>query len=155
VTISGSAAQINAALAGLKYHGNLELHGADTLTVTHVGRHAERLDTVRDHRQRGERRAGESRCRAADRSEDTVLPIAGRRCGRRTARRSARPSTVSNGTLTVVTGGGAVVTGNGGATVTISGTTAEINAALAGLSYLGNLDFNGTDTLIVTTSDGP
>ena len=30
----------------------------------------------------------------------------------------------------------------------------EINAALAGLAYTGNLDFNGADTLTVATSDG-
>ena len=31
---------------------------------------------------------------------------------------------------------------------------AEINAALAGLTYTGNPDFNGPDTLTVTTGDG-
>ena len=38
--------------------------------------------------------------------------------------------------------------------MTITGTAAEINTALAGLSYTGNLDFNGSDTLTVTTNDG-
>ena len=38
--------------------------------------------------------------------------------------------------------------------MTIAGTLADINAALAGLSYTGNLDFNGLDTLTVTTGDG-
>ena len=38
--------------------------------------------------------------------------------------------------------------------MTIAGTAAQINAALAGLSYTGNLDFNGSDTLTVTTTDG-
>ena len=38
--------------------------------------------------------------------------------------------------------------------VTITGTAAEINAALAGLTYTGNLNFNGSDTLTVTTGDG-
>ena len=38
--------------------------------------------------------------------------------------------------------------------VTIAGTLADINAALAGLSYTGNLNFNGLDTLTVTTADG-
>ena len=46
------------------------------------------------------------------------------------------------------------VTGNGTASVTIAGTAAQINAALAGLAYTGNLDFNGADTLTVATSDG-
>ena len=48
---------------------------------------------------------------------------------------------------------GAGVTGNGTANVTIAGTAAEINAALAGLAYTGNLDFNGADTLTVATND--
>ena len=38
--------------------------------------------------------------------------------------------------------------------MTITGTAAQINAALAGLSYSGNLNFNGADTLTVTTGDG-
>ena len=46
------------------------------------------------------------------------------------------------------------VTGNGTASVTITGTAAQINAALAGLAYTGNLNFNGADTLTVATSDG-
>ena len=38
--------------------------------------------------------------------------------------------------------------------MTIAGTAAQINAALAGLAYTGNLNFNGADTLTVATSDG-
>ena len=38
--------------------------------------------------------------------------------------------------------------------MTITGTAAEINAALTGLAYTGNLNFNGADTLTVATSDG-
>ena len=60
--------------------------------------------------------------------------------------------TVTSGTLSVTAGPG--VSGNGTAAVTITGTAAEINTALAGLSYTGNLNFNGLDTLTVTTGDG-
>ena len=60
--------------------------------------------------------------------------------------------TVTSGTLSVTAGPG--VAGNGTATVIITGTAAQINAALAGLSYTGNLNFNGPDTLTVTTGDG-
>ena len=49
---------------------------------------------------------------------------------------------------------GAGVSGNGSASVTIAGTAAQINTALAGLAYTGNLNFNGADTLTVATSDG-
>jgi hypothetical protein len=38
--------------------------------------------------------------------------------------------------------------------VTIAGSAAQINAALATLRYLGNLDFTGSDMLTVATSDG-
>ena len=53
-----------------------------------------------------------------------------------------------------MTAGAGVITGNGTATVTIAGTAAQINTALAGLAYTGNLNFNGADTLTVATIDG-
>ena len=49
---------------------------------------------------------------------------------------------------------GPVSAGNGTGSVTITGTAAQINAALAGLELRGNLNFNGADTLTVTTRDG-
>ena len=60
---------------------------------------------------------------------------------------------VANGILNVTASPGAVVTGNGTDSVIIAGTAAQINAALAGLAYTGNPDFNGPDTLTVATSD--
>ena len=42
---------------------------------------------------------------------------------------------------------------NGSATLTLSGTQAQINAALATLSYQGSLNFNGSDTLTVLSTD--
>ena len=61
---------------------------------------------------------------------------------------------VTNGTLTVTTGGGASITGNGSGSVQLQGSQAEINAALAGLTYQPTADYNGSATLTVTTSDG-
>jgi hypothetical protein len=43
--------------------------------------------------------------------------------------------------------------GTADATMTFTGSIADINAALAGLVYRGNPNFNGGDTLSVTTSD--
>ena len=60
---------------------------------------------------------------------------------------------VNNGILTPGTGG-ATISGSGTATVTISGTLVQVNASLAALRYQGNADFNGSDTLTITTSDG-
>ena len=62
---------------------------------------------------------------------------------------------VANGTVTVsLAGGGDDQRGaNGSATLTLSGTQAQINAALASVSYQGKLDFIGPDTLTVTSTD--
>ena len=83
-------------------------------------------------------------------NEDATLPIAG-----------VSVADVDSPTLTTLTHGMASVAAPGPpaasnmtATVTITGTAAEINMALAGLSYTGNLNFNGPDTLTVTTGDG-
>ena len=63
---------------------------------------------------------------------------------------------VTNGTLTAtLTGGATVSTGAlGSANVTLSGTPTQLNAALLTLAYQGTTDFNGTDTLTVSVSDG-
>ncbi|MBS1210990.1 MAG: hypothetical protein H6R19_3388, partial [Proteobacteria bacterium] len=61
---------------------------------------------------------------------------------------------VTHGTLTVTTGSGASITNPGTSSVTLVGTAAQINAALAGLTYTNTADYNGADTLTVSTSDG-
>ena len=60
--------------------------------------------------------------------------------------------TVSHGSLTVTASGLTVSYDNG--TTTLSGPTANINAALEGLSYQPDLNYNGADALVVTVSDG-
>ena len=62
---------------------------------------------------------------------------------------------VLNGTLTVVLSGAAVILAgsNGSNNLTISGSEAHINTTLATLIYRGNQDFNGADTLTVTSTD--
>ncbi|MDO9417171.1 Ig-like domain-containing protein [Pararhizobium sp.] len=61
---------------------------------------------------------------------------------------------VTSGALTVAAGSGAAIGNDGTAVVTISGTAAQINAALAGLTYAPRADYNGPATLTVLTSDG-
>ncbi len=60
---------------------------------------------------------------------------------------------VDNGTLTVAAGSGATITDDGSATVTLEGDATQVNAALNGLVYQGNPDFNGSDTLTLTVND--
>ncbi|MFN0217174.1 MAG: tandem-95 repeat protein, partial [Hyphomicrobium sp.] len=61
---------------------------------------------------------------------------------------------VGAGTITVVTGGGATITNNGTGTVTIAGTAAQINAAIASITYTPTADYNGATSLSVSTTDG-
>ncbi len=58
------------------------------------------------------------------------------------------------GALAVVTGGGATITGAGTATVTITGTAAQINLAIASITYTPAADYNGSAPLTISTTDG-
>ena len=87
-------------------------------------------------------------------AEDTILPIAGVSVDDPDTSTITTTLSVSSGTLTVATDGVAAIGGDGTGSVTVTGTAAEINAALAGLAYRGNPDFNGADTLTVATFDG-
>ncbi len=61
---------------------------------------------------------------------------------------------ITNGVLNLGTTGGATVTGAGSGTVILSGTAAQINAALATLSYVPTADFNGSAAFQISTTDG-
>jgi Cadherin-like len=56
-------------------------------------------------------------------------------------------------TVSLVGGASISAGANGSATLTLSGNQAQINAALATLSYQGTLNYNGPDTLTVTSTD--
>ena len=62
---------------------------------------------------------------------------------------------VNNGTVTIGNLNGATILAgtNGTSTLTLSGTETQINAALATLSYQGNLNFSGPDVLTVLSTD--
>ena len=152
VTITGTAAQINAALAGLAYTGNLNFNGADTLTVATSDGTATDTDTIAITVNAVNDAPVNTVPGAQSVAEDTTLPIAGVSVADIDSSALTTTLSVSSGTLNVTAGAG--VTGNGSASVTITGTAAQINAALAGLAYTGNLNFNGGDTLTVATSDG-
>ena len=63
--------------------------------------------------------------------------------------------TVANGTLTLPNPGTVNVTdgGNGTSTITFNGTLKTVNAQLAGMTYQGTSNFNGSDALTVTITD--
>ena len=152
VTITGTAAQINAALAGLAYTGNLNFNGADTLTVATSDGTAADIDTIAITVNAVNDAPVNTVPAAQTVAEDTILPIAGVSVADSDSSALTTTLSVAHGILNVTAGAG--VTGNGTASVTIAGTAAQINAALAGLAYTGNLNFNGADTLTVATNDG-
>ena len=88
-------------------------------------------------------------------NEDTPLAIAGISVNDVDGNLSSTRLTVTSGALNVSLAGGASISAgaNGSSTLTLSGTQAQINAALASLSYQGNADFAGGDTLTVVSTD--
>jgi hypothetical protein len=91
-------------------------------------------------------------------AEDTPLTITGLSIADTDAASGSMTVTLSvaQGTL-VVTGGAATITGSGTTTVTLTGTITDINATLSAsnaVTYTPSLNYNGSDTLSMTTSDG-
>ena len=152
VSIAGTAAQINAALAGLAYTGNPNFNGGDTLTVVTGDGTATDTDTIAITVSPVNDAPINTVPAAQSVAEDAILPIAGVSVADIDSSALTTTLNVSSGILNVTAGAG--VTGNGTASVSIAGTAAQINAALAGLTYTGNLNFNGADTLTVVTNDG-
>jgi hypothetical protein len=92
--------------------------------------------------------------------EDTVIPITGLSVSDADVGEAPGEMritlSVAHGTLTLGSVAGlAFVAGDGQAdgTMTFTGALADVNAALATLSYRGDADFNGTDTLTITSDD--
>jgi CshA-type fibril repeat protein len=85
--------------------------------------------------------------------EDTPLAITGVSVADIDSPALTTTLTVINGIVAVAVSG-ATITGNGTATVTIAGSAAQINAALAGLTYSSTADYNGPAQLSVSTTDG-
>ncbi len=165
LVFTGSLTDINTALTTLSYQGNLNYVGTDTLNVTvndqgNTGSGGALQDTgsvdidvlaVNDQ---------PTLTLPADTSvsEDTSLAISGIAIADVDAASSALQVTlsVSNGTLTLGdTTGLTFSTGDGtdDASLVFTGSLTDINTALATLSYKGDLNYVGTDTLNVTVND--
>src|SRR5438309_402634 len=88
-------------------------------------------------------------------NEDTALAVGGISVTDVDGNLSTVQLAVANGTVTVSLAGGATISSgaNGTATLTLSGSQVDINATLASLSYQGTLNYNGPDTLTVTSRD--
>src|SRR6202008_3377661 len=159
LTLSGTQAQINAALASISYQGNADFNGADTLTVLSTDANgatdsdavAITVNSINDgpvNTVPGARTV----------NEDAALTFTGGNTisvNDVDGNLSTTQLTVTNGVVTLSLAGGATISSgaNGSSTLTLSGTQAQINAALATVVYQGNPDASGSDTLTVLSTD--
>lgn len=164
VEISGTVAQVNAALATVTYSPTLNFNGMGSVTIfTDDGGNSGAggmltdtdviditVDPVNDppvNTVPGPQVT----------DEDVALVIGGSQLSIADLDAGTGDLTttlsVNDGTLDVTGGGGGTVMNDGTASVSITGTIAEINAALASVTYLPDPNFNGGDTLTVNTND--
>ncbi len=89
-------------------------------------------------------------------AEDTTLAITGLSVSDVDGNLSSVQLSVTHGVLGLSLAGGATISSgaNNSASATLAGTQAQINAALATLTYRGSADFNGADTLAILSTDG-
>src|SRR6185436_13537248 len=138
LTLSGTQAQINAALASLSYQGNLNFNGSDTLTVLSTDSNgATDSDSVSITVNAVNDGPVNTVPAAQTVNEDTALSIGGISVIDVDGNLATTQLTVSSGVLNVSLAGGATIStgANGSSSLTLSGTQAQINAALATLSY--------------------
>ena len=153
MTFSGTVAAINAALDGMAYQPAANYNGPAQLDITTSDGNTNDTDTVNI----GVTAVNDAPVNVVPgpqiAAEDTPLAIGGISITDVEGNVTSVTLAVANGTLNVAAAGAAGVVGNGSGSVTISGTQADINATLASLGYQGNLNFNGPDTLAVTSTD--
>ncbi len=161
LTLSGSQADINATLASLSYQGTANYTGADTLTMTSTdGNSATDVDVVGFTVTSVNDAPVNTVPGAQTTNEDTAL-IFNTANGNLISISDDPGETlevilsVTNGTLTLSQTTGLTITSgaNGTATMTVTGTVEDMNSTLDGLQYDPTADYNGSDTLILTTND--
>ncbi len=157
LTLSGTQTQINNTLATLKYQGNLNFNGSDTLTVLSIdstGTPLSDSDTVEIIVNSVNNAPVNSFPTAQTVNEDTQLAITGISVIDVDGNLATTQLNVTNGTLNVTLNGATISSGaNNSNTITLSGTQTQINNTLATLKYQGNPNFNGSDTLTVLSTD--
>jgi hypothetical protein len=165
VTLSGTAAQITAALATTSYTGSSNFYGTDSLSVqttdTNNGDTASVTKTV-GITLADTTTVSETVPASLSGNENTAISLSGLNAitvtdSPNTTDVLTTTLTVSHGNLNVGTDGDAIVTyspngSNADGTVTLSGTAAAITAALATTSYTSS-NYYGADSLSVTTTD--
>src|SRR6202034_3298769 len=162
VTLTGTAAAINAALASTTTHylGNSNYFGADSLavTTTDTNNGASAGPQTANITISNSTTVTETVPATLSGSENSPISLASISVADTPNTTDILTTTlsVSHGAITVdTTVSGITVVGNTSGSVTLTGTAAAINAALASTTthYLGNSNYFGADSLAVTTTD--
>ena len=166
MTFTGTATNINTALAGLSYAPTANYNGSDTLTIlsdddTTAGTGATDTDTVALTVTAVNDAPVNTVPGAQTTNEDTakVFSVGGSNLisiNDVDATNQQITLSVVHGAITLSgTTGLTFTTGDGtaDATMTFTGTQANINTALAGLSYAPTANYSGSDTLTILTDD--
>jgi hypothetical protein len=163
VTLSGSVAQVTAALTGLTYTPRANFSGGDQLDVVtsdlgNSGAGGAQSDTdtvaitVTEVPDGPVNTVPGPQTTDEDTAKALTLGVADGDAG---SSDLGVDLDVDHGTLTLAsTAGLANLTGDGTSSVSFDGTLTEIAAALGGLTYTPNADYNGSDTLTMTSDDG-
>jgi hypothetical protein len=172
MTFSGTLADINTALEGLTYQGKLNYHGLDALNIAvddqgntgaggaltanrTVGIVVAPVNDAPINKVPKAQVVNEDTRLVFSNAKGNAISISDVDIDEGTGLAEVTLS-VSKGTLTLAqTTGLTFSKGDGVSDVSMSfrGTVANINAALDGLSYRGKLNYNGKDTLVITTND--
>ncbi|NGZ05936.1 MAG: hypothetical protein G8237_06220 [Magnetococcales bacterium] len=164
MTLSGTVAQINLALTNLTYLGNANYAGSEVLTlgVDDLGNTGPggpqsasvnfsfQVDAVNDAPQI----AAPTPVSA---TEDIPVPITGFVVSDVDVASGTMEATLSalHGTLTLTTGSGVTITSgaDGSGSMVFTGTLAQINAAVATVTYQSNAEYAGAETVTLAVSD--
>jgi hypothetical protein len=168
VTLTGTLPAVNAALEGLAYTPDLDFHGNDTLVVitndlgnTGQGGPQQDVDTVDlvvvpvndapvNHVPLAPQTLDEDTNLTFSSGNGNPISISDVDAGSNALQVTL---VVGHGALTLSQQTDLTVSGDGTGLVTLTGTQTAINAALEGLVYTPDADFNGNDALSVTTND--
>jgi Ca2+-binding RTX toxin-like protein len=154
LTFQGSATDINDSLATLAYQPAPGFEGSDALTVTTSdGRGGVDIDPVEITVGNGNHAPVNFLSGPLNATEDTPLAINGLSVSDADGDPLSVTLHVGSGRLSATAAIGASLSGSGTASLSISGSAESINATLATLGYLGNLNFHGPDSLSVQTID--
>src|SRR5438552_1451026 len=156
LTLSGSQVDINATLASLAYQGTLNYNGrSGERRVGKESRAGREADPVKIEVLAVDDAPVNTVQGAQVVIDDTALAVGGISVTDVDCNLSTVQRELANASVRVTHFGTAKLSagGNGTDTLTLSGSQDDINATLASLAYQGTLNYNGPDTLTVTSRD--